>query len=95
VFDTAAISAVVVRTVDALCTIGTISAPVSVAAAVRFDIAVLAMLYPWSRKSPFSSNKKSVPFSNKIPVVTGGGGAAPPPTPRRFAMDRPKPNGGI
>jgi hypothetical protein len=95
VFEKVAMSVTVVRTVAALCTIGTISVPVSVAAAVRFDIVVLAMLYPWSRKSPFSSNKKSMPFSSKIPVVTGGGGAAPPPTPRRFAMDRPKPNGGI
>jgi hypothetical protein len=84
--------AVVVRTVDALCTIGTISVPVSVAAAVRFDIVVLAMFYPWSRKSPFSSRRKSVPFSSRIPSVTGGP-AAPPP--RRLGIDRPKPNGGI
>jgi hypothetical protein len=45
----AAIAAVVVRTVAPVCTIGTISAPVKVPEAVRFDIEVLAMSYPWSR----------------------------------------------
>jgi hypothetical protein len=67
----AAMAAVVVRTVEPPCTTGTISVPVSVPDAVKFDIAVLAMSYPWSKKSmPFSSRRKSMPFSSKIPVVT-------------------------
>lgn len=45
----AAMAAVVVRTVAPLCTTGTISVPVRVPDAVRFDIEVLAMSYPWSR----------------------------------------------
>ena len=45
----AAIAAVVVRTVAPLWTTGTISVPVRVPEAVRFDIEVLAMSYPWSR----------------------------------------------
>jgi len=84
----AAIAAVVVRTVAPVCTTGTISVPVRAAEAARLDIEVLAMFYPWSRKSPFSSIKKSISFDSKIPVVT-----PPPPPPLGFVIvDNPVPN---